>query len=570
MSNVSDTRIRILFIILFVGVCTLLTKLYIVQVLNGEAYAIEADRQYTRPQSGIFERGKIYLQDKTGERVAGATIGSGYLLAVNPSVVTDVSGLYETLSAHADIDQERFMKRVGDENDTYEEVAHQLTQEQADALEALELDGVRLYKERWRLYPGDELAAQTLGFVGFDGDERAGLYGLERYYERVLSRAEQSLYVNFFAEIFSNIEDVADSTRGEGEGDLVTTLEPVVQTTLEDTLRVVEEKWNTKSVGGVVMDPMTGEIRALATLPTFDPNNFSDVDSVLVFSNPIVESVYEMGSIMKPLTVAAGLDAGVITPDTTYNDTGSVQTDGYTIYNYDKQGRGIVDMYTVLGNSLNTGVSFVTSKLGNERFTRYMRSYGLDKETGIDLPGEIAGLTDNLDSPRDVEHFTASFGQGIAVTPIEMTRALAVLANGGMLVTPHVGERIEYPTGFSKELTHAPQTRVLKEETSREITRMLVNVVDEYLAGGTVALESHSIAAKTGTAQIANPAGGGYYADRYLHSFFGYFPAYDPKFIVFLYAEEPKGVNYASETLTTPFMDIARFLISYYNLPPDR
>lgn len=570
MSNVSETRIRILFIILFVGVCTLLTKLYIVQVLNGEAYAIEADRQYTRPQSGIFERGKIYLQDKTGERVAGATIGSGYLLAVNPSVVTDVSGLYETLSAHADIDQERFMKRVGDENDTYEEVAHQLTQEQADALEALELDGVRLYKERWRLYPGDELAAQTLGFVGFDGDERAGLYGLERYYERVLSRAEQSLYVNFFAEIFSNIEDVADSTRGEGEGDLVTTLEPVVQTTLEDTLRVVEEKWNTKSVGGVVMDPMTGEIRALATLPTFDPNNFSDVDSVLVFSNPIVESVYEMGSIMKPLTVAAGLDAGVITPDTTYNDTGSVQTDGYTIYNYDKQGRGIVDMYTVLGNSLNTGVSFVTSKLGNERFTRYMRSYGLDKETGIDLPGEIAGLTDNLDSPRDVEHFTASFGQGIAVTPIEMTRALAVLANGGMLVTPHVGERIEYPTGFSKELTHAPQTRVLKEETSREITRMLVNVVDEYLAGGTVALESHSIAAKTGTAQIANPAGGGYYADRYLHSFFGYFPAYDPKFIVFLYAEEPKGVNYASETLTTPFMDIARFLISYYNLPPDR
>lgn len=569
MSGVSDGRIRILFIALFVCALILLAKLYMVQVLRGDMYAAEADRQYTQPQGGMFNRGKIFFQDRESERIAGATIASGFLVSVNPGLIDTPSALYETLAPYLSISRERFIDRMT-LGGTYREVAHQLTQEQADEIMSFNIDGVRVHPERWRVYPGDMLAAHTLGFVGYSGTELAGLYGLERYYERVLRRDQPNLYVNFFAEIFSNIEDVAGSVRGEGEGDLVTTIEPVVQATLEDTLATIESKWSTRSVGGIIMDPSTGEIRAFASRPTFDPNNFSDVDSVAVFTNPLVENVYEMGSIVKPLTVAAGLDAGVITPTTTYNDTGSIAVDGYTIYNFDKKGRGIVDMYTVLGNSLNTGVSFIVKKLGNERFSRYMESYGLGTETGIDLPGEVSGLVSNLYSPRDVEHFTASFGQGIAVTPIEMTRALAVLANGGLLVTPHIGERIEYPTGLSKELVHAPPTRVLKESTSDAITKMLVNVVDEYLAGGDVALESHSIAAKTGTAQIANPAGGGYYADRYLHSFFGYFPAYDPKFIVFLYAEEPQGVNYASETLTTPFMDLTRFLISYYNLPPDR
>jgi cell division protein FtsI/penicillin-binding protein 2 len=277
-----------------------------------------------------------------------------------------------------------------------------------------------------------------------------------------------------------------------------------------------------------------------------------------------------MGSIMKPLTVAAGLDAGVIAPSTTYNDRGFVEADGYTIYNYDKKGRGVVDMHRVLGNSLNTGAAFVVGKLGNARFARYMKGYGLGTETGVDLPGEVSGLIDNLDSPRNVEYITASFGQGIAVTPIAMTRALASLANGGTLVTPHVASSIDYAAGITKNVVHAPATRVLEEETSEAITKILVRVVDEYLAGGRAKLPHYSIAAKTGTAQIADPSGDGYYSDRYLHSFFGYFPAYEPRFLIFLYAEEPKGVSFASETLTEPFMDLAGFLINYYNLPPDR
>ena len=175
-----------------------------------------------------------------------------------------------------------------------------------------------------------------------------------------------------------------------------------------------------------------------------------------------------------------------------------------------------------------------------------------------------------MNSPRDVEYATASFGQGIALTPIAATRALATLGNGGYLVTPHIAKKITFVDGTEKEIKYPKGAQVFSQETSEEISRMLTIVVDEALANGTVALPNYTVAAKTGTAQIPDPVNGGYYDDKFLHSFFGYFPAYDPEFIIFLYTVEPNGVRYASETLTTPFMDLTKFLINYYSIPPDR
>jgi cell division protein FtsI/penicillin-binding protein 2 len=227
-------------------------------------------------------------------------------------------------------------------------------------------------------------------------------------------------------------------------------------------------------------------------------------------------------------------------------------------------------MQEVLSQSLNTGVSFVVDTMGKKPFAEYMRAYGLGEETGIDLPNEVAGNLNVLNGNADVDFASASFGQSIAVSPIEMTRALAALANGGVLPEPHITRAIRFASGATQEIVPPPPRRVLKEETADTVTRMLVKVYDDALLGGELKEERYSIAAKTGTAQIAKPECGGYCDGIFLHSFFGYFPAHDARYIVFLFAVEPHGQMYASHTLARPFYDIAKFLINYYDIPPDR
>jgi cell division protein FtsI/penicillin-binding protein 2 len=211
--------------------------------------------------------------------------------------------------------------------------------------------------------------------------------------------------------------------------------------------------------------------------------------------------------------------------------------------------------------------------MGKEKFAEYFMELGIGTETGIDLPNEAAGSIENLKSPRDIEYFTASFGQGISMTPINAVRALSTLANGGKLIAPHVVKKINYDVGLSKSISFVDESKqIFKKETTEEVTRLLIGAVDDALLGGKLKQKNYSIAAKTGTAQISRPIseGGGYYPDKYLHSFFGYFPAYDPKFLIFLYTVEPKSNLYASDTLAEPFIDLVKFLTNYYEIPPDR
>ena len=517
----------------------------------------------------FVNRGTIYFETKNSEPFLAASLKTGYIVAINPKLINNPDVVFEKLASVISIGKDDFMEKVKKIDDPYEEVANRLTFNEAEEIKALRLDGVSTYAERWRYYPSNSLAAHALGFIAYNENELAGRYGLERYYEETLRRNNDSVFVNFFAEIFSNIQNGL-SKEAELEGDVVTSIEPSVELFLERELSKLRESWNSDYAGGIIMNPRDGSIVAMALSPTFDPNNLKAQSGSSIFTNHIVESVYEMGSIIKPLTMAAGIDSGAISANTTYFDAGTLTLDKKTISNFDGRGRGIVSMQEVLNQSLNTGVAFAVRTMGKRVFAKYMKSYGLGEETGIDLPNEVHGLIDNLDSPRDIEYATASFGQGIAMTPIETIRALATLGNGGKLVNPHIGKRINYLIGGSKKIDLGVDVQVLKPETSEEITRMLVKVVDTALLGGTVKMEHYSIAAKTGTAQISNPNGGGYYENKFLHSFFGYFPAFDPKFIIFLYQYDPKGVKYASETLTHPFMDITEFLINYYEIAPDR
>jgi stage V sporulation protein D (sporulation-specific penicillin-binding protein) len=563
-------RIKFIGILLCAGALVLASRLYYIQGLQGDMYLKQADRQYSKRSDSLFERGSIFWTARDGRLVSAATLSAGYTVALEPSKIAHPEDVVNGLSGILEFDEEDLLDTLSKTSDPYEEIGKRISEKDYERIRNLPFSGVNGYKEKWRSYPGGTLGANVLGFTGFadDGVTVSGRYGLERYYDDVLSRTSPDLYVNFFAEIFSDISGALFEDKEEG--DIITTIEPSVQKELEQKIRSIVKAWKSDLTGGIIMDPYTGEIYAMAVDPTFDPNDFSTETDPSVFDNPLVSSVYEMGSIIKPLTMAAGIDAEVITPKSTYNDQGFVIVNGAKVSNFDGRGRGTIDMQQVLNESLNTGMVFVAQKLGNQKLTEYFLSLGFGEETGIDLPGEIHGLVSNLKSPRDIEHVTASFGQGIALTPISTVRALSALGNGGYLPNPHLVKKVKYVSGSEKEITYDRGDKVFKDETSESITRMLVRVVDGALLKGAVKQDHYSIAAKTGTAQMAKESGNGYYDDRYLHSFFGYFPAYKPRFIIFLFTVYPKGAEYASHTLTQPFIDLTKFLINYYEVPPDR
>lgn len=557
---------------MLIGIIVLLSlliigRLFSLQVIHQKSYKEKAERQYLTPASESFDRGTIYFTKKDGTTVAAATVATGFKLAINPPKIEDSQKTYDALNAIVPIDSDSFFLKAKKKTDPYEEIAERMTTQQSEAITALNLPGVSIYRQKWRFYPGAELAAKAIGFVSYKENELLGRYGLERYYNDVLSRGQNSFYVNFFAEIFANVQSTLFKNKTT-TGDVVTTIEPTVQSQLESTIAAVQKKWSSEAVGGLIMDPHTGEIIAMAHVPTFNLNEYGKEKDVSVYANPFSQNVYEMGSIVKPLVMAAALDAHVVTPETTYFDAGFVKIQDRTFSNFDKRGRGKATMQDVLSQSLNTGMVFVEQKMGKDTFKEYMLNrYQIGNRTGVDLPSEINGIVSGLKSPNDVNYAAAAFGQGVAVTPLNIVRAYASLANGGHLVTPHLAKQINQENGLDKTLTYPVGDAILAPETISTITNMLVTVVDK---GYHRALPHYSVAAKTGTAQMAKPDGSGYYSDRNFHSLIGFFPASDPRFVLYLFNNYPKGASFSSQTLADPFFEMVQFMTSYYELTPDR
>ncbi|MEI6316576.1 MAG: penicillin-binding protein 2 [bacterium] len=573
--NSSDTNIhrsRLIVVLVFIGLfcACIIGKLFLLQIVHGNDFAKRADRQYAPSSTQSFDRGTIFATTKEGTHVELATVTAGFKLAIVPNQIKNIESTYTLLAPYLSIDHETFVSRASKTGDPYEEIAIHLTKEQADAITALNLPGVNLYQDSWRSYPGGTLASKVVGFVGYKGDLLTGRYGLEKQYDSFLVSSGKNLYSNFFAEVFDNLKDTFSNSADNG--DIITSINPSIQAHLEQQLEALQTKYAPDESGGIIMDPRDGSILAMGALPDFDPNNYGKANSVADYENPLVEHVYELGSIVKGLTMAAGIDTGVVTPTTKYDDKGYVVLNGSKINNFDLRGRGVITMQEVLTESLNTGAVYVMQKLGHDKFRDYLYKFGLNSKTGVDLPNEAQNIITNLQSPRDVEYGTASFGQGIALTPINAIRAFSALANGGVPVTPHVVTSFVNQDGVTKVATPPePLPRVVSTETAATVSRMLTTA---FQASGAAKRNANrdkfwSIAGKTGTAQIANPNGGGYYADRYLHSMVGYFPAYNPRFIVLLYMVNPKGAGYSSSSVEYNFEDIAHYLLDYYQIPPD-
>lgn len=567
-------RARFLSCVFIAIAALLIVRLYFVQIVHGGQYSRDAMGQYTESAPETTHRGSIFFTEKDGTQVAAAVMQSGWRIAIDPQLLSDPQSVYDQLNAITPIDKQQFMNSAAKKSDPYEEIGFHISDAAAANIRAKKIPGVLLVSDQWRFYPGHELAAQTIGFVGYTsgGQSKIGVYGLEKMYEKTLSESQSGLYVNPFAEIFTNVESALSSDPAAHTGSVVTSIEPKVEQELEATLDTVMRTYTPKIAGGIVMDPHTGRILAIAGRPAFDPNTYNTVADPTLYDNSLVSGRYELGSIMKPLTMAAAIDSGAVSLSTTYVDKGCIERSTFKICNYDLKARGVIPVQQILNQSLNVGASFLADTMGYPTLTRYLRMYGLGAKTGIDVPGEVSGDLTPLGSGNgpDVNYDTAAFGQGIAVSPIEMIRALSVLANQGVLPNPHVATAIKYESGVTREIPIAQGPQVLKPATAETVTNMLIIVFDTGLLNGQLKMDHYTVAAKTGTAQIPQKGGGYTLGDTYLHSFFGYFPAHDPKFIVFLFALQPHGQKYASATLAHPFNDIAKFLINYYDIPPDR
>jgi len=365
--------------------------------------------------------------------------------------------------------------------------------------------------------------------------------------------------------IFSGDYDLEPAKNGDS---LVLTIDQNVQFMAEKELKGVAEKWQAESGTAIVMDPKTGKILAMASLPDFDPNEYSKVEKTEAFMNPAVQDVYEPGSVMKPITMAAGLDTGKISPETTFTDAGILKIGGYTITNAAEKSYGTCTMTKVLEKSINTGAVFVERAVGPDVFRQYVEKFGFMESTGIDLSGEVVGKTSNLKKGGpEINFATASFGQGISMTPISLISALGAIANNGKLMKPYVVEKIIHADGAEEQIEPEMKRQVISPQAASQLTSMLVSTVKNGY--DKVKLSGYYVAGKTGTAEVPNLENGGYGTGKFIHTFVGWAPAYNPKFIILLKLDNPQGIRFASDSLSPVFGSLAKYLLSYYEIPPE-
>ena len=435
------------------------------------------------------------------------------------------------------------------------------------------LQNVMLTATPKRYYPERQLGAHLLGLLSLAGDDAwlKGFYGLEGYYDKYLRQRDG---VGLTAAPDAKVGDLSSEVRrflpSLAGKDLVLTLDRTIQWIIEDELQKGMQQYGAPSGTIIVMEPQTGAILGMANLPTFDPNNPGSADAS-TFLNVAISAQYEPGSVYKVITAAAALDTGIITPTQKLTDTGSVTVGKRTILNSDRAAHGAVDMTEALARSLNVITAQWATLLGPDEFYHYVDRFGFGRVTGVDLSGEVYGAIKKPGtqdwSMSDLG--TNSFGQGLAVTPIQMINAVASIANGGNLMRPYVvaartkdGE-VQYtkPTVMSVSM---------KPETSRELSRILVDVVRDGNSAAGVA--GYSIAGKSGTAQI--PTEKGYTEDQTIVTFVGFAPADDPQFVILVKLDRPdtkinKLYQWANYTAAPVFAQVARRLLDYYNIPPD-
>ncbi len=560
-------RIAFVFVCFFFVGVGLLWQLYRIQVRDHVLWSDQAKKQRLSVFDLKSERGEVFLHDN----------GEPYPLAVNreymaayvvPREVQDSRKVAHELSIALGRDEEELFEKFSDQTDPFEMVKHRLSDDEVGRIRALSLKGVSLLPEKYRYYPAGNLASHVIGFAGLGERGGVGGYGIEASFDSELKGKLSRVHEERDAggrwiSLSDSRSDVPD------HGDVLTlTLDRVIQHEAEKTVQEYKEKHGADSVTAIVMEPATGKILAMANAPDFDPNKYAETEDYSLFLNPAVSSTYEPGSIMKPIAMAIGIDEKKVSSTTEYVDTGSVTESGYTVQNSEEKVYGRSTMTKVLEDSINTGMIFVERSVGHKVFAERLKRFGFGEKTGVRLPAESGGDLHNLNDFRiGIQFYTAAYGQGITVTPLQMVSAYAALANGGMLMRPQILESIRHTDGNIEMVQPEEIRRVIGKETSETIGRMLRSVVVNG-HGKRADVPGYEVVGKTGTAQVASTDGGGYEEGKTIGSFAGYAPRENPRFAVLIKVDNPKDVQWAESSAAPAFGQLMRFLLEYARIEP--
>lgn len=552
---------------IIIGVITisyifLVYNIYDLQLNNGEFYSAQA--QYQNNVSGILEseRGSIYFTDKNNNLIQ-AVLNKNYsvIFAVPKKIQDEINKLDDNLresqlkeilkkiSLILNISIEDLEKKFNKKNDLYELLAQKASNEQVNQINELGIKGIYVNKQKLRFYSFGKLASHLIGFVSPTNDKeitkygniQIGRYGLELEFNNLLMGQAGS---------FNNNKII----KSENGKDLILTIDRNIQAQSEEILKKLVDKWS--AVGGsiIIQDPKSGKILSMASFPDFDPNNYSESE-IKNFLNPAVQSIYEPGSVFKLITMAIGMDSGKITPETTYVDSGSITLNGKTIRNWDLKAYGKQTMSNVIEHSINTGSVYAERKIGHDIFYNYLIKFGFNELTDINLPGEVRGNINNLKNGKEIDFATASFGQGVAVTPIRLISAISIIANDGVLMKPLI---------LANDKPEVAR-RVISKDASNKVANMMVSAVKKNIIAG---IPNYNIAGKTGTAFIPDFKNGGYDTNQVIHTYVGFAPANDPKFVILIKLDKPSA-PLAGQTVVPAFRELTQYILNYYNVAPD-
>jgi cell division protein FtsI (penicillin-binding protein 3) len=558
--NTSNKRLLQLFAFLAAWAIVVIARLVQVQIVRHDDYTLRATRQQERTLSLNPVRGSI--RDSRGRLLAESV--SAESVYADPQAIVDVKAAARALAPVLGENARDLEKRLTTESG-FAWVARQLPMNVADTVRKLKLPGVYFLEEHRRSYPRGSLAANVIGYVGVDGE---GLGGIEHSFDSYVRGRAGKVTILRDARRGAYLVGAEGANRPVDGNHVVLTIDAIVQFIAERALTSAVDRYHAAGGSAIVMDPRDGSILAMASVPTFDPNRFGDFAPV-VWHNRNVQDMYEPGSTFKIITASAGLEEGIVTPSQIIDcGNGEIDIANTAIHEHGGTRYGLISFEDVMVHSSNVGAIRVGLGVGPSRFYDYIHRFGFGERTGIELPGETAGLVRRTEKWSALSNASMSIGQEIGVTPLQIMDAVATVANGGERVTPHIVDRVVDPRGnVLWRPSPPPRKRAISEKTAAVLNEILKSVVARG-TGQPAALTEHIVAGKTGTAQKKVAGRAGYSPDKVVASFAGYVPADRPRLAILVVVDEPKGAQYGGTIAAPAFREIAEATLRYLRVMP--